>query len=313
MNYMGHLSKVWLILILLFIFPLSIGCSTIEGIIHPSEKCTQEGSKVQYNGPKANVVITKFINKSFKGKAGDQTEDGMTEMFGNALLATNRFFIQMRSSVNDLKQPSQGADLLMEGTITQFELGKTENGIIQPSSISLILNVSDVKTERKLISRNIIAKAPLMEKAIKMAVEESVQIVVAKTPLEYYRVSSIPSTSSFSSKETPKPPKPQPIATTSPSPPPEAKPEPPLRIIQVIWPYVNLRNGPGTNYRNVGNVKKGTLLALLEDGGDWLRIRLQNGKEVWVNKEATTLAQKPQPPPSSTPVPTSTPEKPNPM
>lgn len=313
MNYMEYLSKIWIIITLLFIFPLSISCSTIEGIIHPSEKCTQEGSKVQYDGPKANVVLTKFINKSFMGKAGVQTEDGMTEMFGNALLATNRFYIQMRSSVNSLKQTSQGTDLLVEGTITQFELGKTEDGINQPSSISLILNVSDIKTGRKLISRNVVAKAPLMEKAIKMAIEESVQIMVAKTPFDYYRVSSIPTTSSFPSNETLKPTKTQPTATTSSSIPPEAKPEPPLRIIQVIWPYVNLRNGPGTQYKNVGSVKKGTSLALLEDDGNWLRIRLQDGKEVWVNKEATTLAQKPQSPPSSTPAPSSIPEKPNPM
>lgn len=310
---MGHLSKTWLMIILLSIFPLSMGCSTIDGIIHPSEKSTQTGSKVQYNGPKANVVVTKFINKSFKGKAGVQTEDGMTEMFGNSLLATNRFYIQMRSSSNGLKQTPQGADLLVEGTITQFELGKTQEGITQPSSISLILKVSDIKTERKLISRNVVAEAPLMEKAIKMAIEESVQIMVEKTPSEYYRVSSIPPTSSPPSKENIKSSKTQPTPTTSPSTTPETKSEPPLRIIQVIWPYVNLRDGPGTSYKTVGSVKKGTSLALLEDNGDWLRIRLQDGKEVWVNKEATTLAQKPQPPPSSTPAPTSTPEKPNPM
>jgi len=54
-------------------------------------------------------------------------------------------------------------------------------------------------------------------------------------------------------------------------------------------------------------------LALLEDRGDWLRVRLQDGKEVWVSKEATTLTQKPQPPPSRTPAPTSAPEQPKPM
>jgi len=151
-----------------------------------------------------------------------------------------------------------------------------------------------------------------------MAIEESVQIMVAKTPFEYYRASfipttSIPTASSSPSKETLKSSKTQPTVTTSPSTTPEPKSEPPLRIIQVVWPYVNLRDGPGTHYKNIGRIKKGTSLALLEDDGDWLRIRLQDGKEVWVNKEATTLAQKLQPPPSSTPVPTSTPEKPNPM
>lgn len=313
---MRYIIKNWFIKILLLILPLSISCSTIEGIIHPTEKSTSpSGSKPQkesYKGPKANIVVTKFINKSSKGKIGGQTEDGMTEMFGNALLATNRFIVQVRQSANGSIQTPQGADLLVEGTITQFELGKTQDGMTQPSSISLLLNVIDIKTERKFISRNVVAKATLMEKAIKMAIDESVKIMVAKTPSEYYRVSSTPTPSSSPPKESLKPTKTQPKVTSS-SAPPEVKSEPPLRVIQVIWSYANLREGPGTYYKYVGSAKKGTSLALLEDEGDWLRVRLQDGKEAWVNKEATTLAHKPQSPPSSTPAPTSTPEKPNPM
>jgi len=153
-----------------------------------------------------------------------------------------------------------------------------------------------------------------MEKAIKIAIEESAKVIVAKTPAEYYRVSSIPTKSPPSPpKESSIPPKTQPEVTSLPPSPPPGKSEPPLRVIQVIWPYVNLREGPGMSYKNLGNIKKGTSLALLEDRGDWLRVRLQDGKEVWVSKEATTLGHKPQPPPSRAPAPTSAPEQPKPM
>jgi len=319
MSYMRHILKNSLLKIILFfvILSLSIGCSTIKGIIHPTEKSTSSSEptpqKKDYKGPKANVVVTKFIDKSSKGKASAQTEDGMAEMLGNALLATNRFIVQMRHYVNDSKQTIKGADLLVEGTITQFEPGR---GLIikTQSHVTFLLKVSDIKTGRKIISQNVEGKATPMEKAIKMALEESAKIIVAKTPSEYYRVSSPPTPSSPPPpKESPKPPKAQPEVTSLPSTPPPVKSEPPLRVIQVIWSYVNLREGPGTSYKNVGSIKKGISLVLLEDRGDWLRVRTQDGKEVWVSKQATTWAPNTPPPPSGTPAPPSTPPKPNPM
>ncbi len=292
------------------VFSFLVGCSMIKST-SSSGPTTQ---KEEYKGPKARVVVTKFIDKSSRGKTSIQTEDKMAEMLGNTLLATNRFIVQMRLADNNLKEPIKGADLLIEGTITQFEMGKSEDGQTQPPRIVLILNVIDIKTGRKLISQNVEGKGKPMEKAIKIAIEESAKVIVAKTPAEYYRVSSTLTKSPPSPpKESPKPPKTQPEITSLPPSPPPGKSEPPLRVIQVIWPYVNLRDGPGMSYKNLGNIKKGTSLALLEDRGDWLRVRLQDGKEVWVSKEATTLTQKPQPPPSRTPAPTSAPEQPKPM
>ncbi|MDO9123966.1 MAG: SH3 domain-containing protein [Deltaproteobacteria bacterium] len=108
------------------------------------------------------------------------------------------------------------------------------------------------------------------------------------------------------SRPTPEPPpKPVPPAVspsvpespkvTSPSPPPS------LRTTKVVWDSVNLREGPGLNYRAIGNAKKGTSLSILEDRGNWLRVRLQDGSEAWVNKAATSEA--PKPPPATTPKP----------
>jgi len=108
----------------------------------------------------------------------------------------------------------------------------------------------------------------------------------------------------YSVKEPP-PPKPPPAPpTVSPkvTPPP---PPLPLRITQVIWAYVNLREGPGMNYKVIGNVKKGTSLKILEVTGDWLHVRLEDGSEAWVSKLATSEA--------SNPSPSQTPPKPTPM
>jgi len=79
----------------------------------------------------------------------------------------------------------------------------------------------------------------------------------------------------------------------------------PLRVTEVAWATVNLREGPGMNHRVIGSAKKGTRLQVLEDRGEWLRTCLEDGKEVWVSKSATPEAPKtPSPPaPSSSAIP----------
>jgi uncharacterized protein YgiM (DUF1202 family) len=118
----------------------------------------------------------------------------------------------------------------------------------------------------------------LMEKAIRMTIEESASVVVAKTPPDAYRVA--PATPQ---KETPK--------TTPVS--PKVTPPPLLRTTQVTWDFVHLREGPGKNYKVIGSVKKGTSLKILEENGDWLHIRLEDGTTAWVSKSATSEAPKP--------------------
>ena len=140
------------------------------------------------------------------------------------------------------------------------------------------------------------SKTP-MEKAIRIAIEESASFIVAKTPPESYRVFPV-------IQETPKPPRRVKPEVTLPPSPPVATPKPALPVTQVIWSSVNLREGPGTNFKVVGNVQKGTSLTVLEGKGQWFRIRLEDGSEAWVIKSATSLAPKPPP---STPPPKPTP------
>jgi uncharacterized protein YgiM (DUF1202 family) len=92
-----------------------------------------------------------------------------------------------------------------------------------------------------------------------------------------------------------------------PSPIPKAMSETPLSVTKVVWTAVNLREGPGTSYKAVGNVKKGTSLAILAVKGNWLHVRLEDKSEAWVSKAATSEASKP---PSTSPT---TPSKPRPL
>jgi len=128
---------------------------------------------------------------------------------------------------------------------------------------------------------------------MRTAIEESASLIVAKTPPESYRVLAAPPKEA--SKTTPI------IAKVTP-------PPPSLPTTQVVWDSVNLRKGPGTSYKVVGNLKKGTSLKILEANGDWLRVRLEDGSTGWVSKLATSEA----PRPSSSPPPPTTPSQPQP-
>ncbi len=107
----------------------------------------------------------------------------------------------------------------------------------------------------------------------------------------------------------------QPPQTTLPSPPLSETPKPALpphpappqkpaaRTVKILWDTVNLREGPGLQYKIIGNVKKGTTLIILEERGNWFRVRLEDGKEAWVSKAATSDAPKSAPPAPSKPKP----------
>ncbi|MBM4338631.1 MAG: hypothetical protein FJ110_03715 [Deltaproteobacteria bacterium] len=105
----------------------------------------------------------------------------------------------------------------------------------------------------------------------------------------------------------PSPPPAQPTLAESPKVTPSTQPSPsltsPIRTTKIAWDSVNLRGGPGTNYKVIGNVKKGTPLSVFEEKGSWLRVRLQDGSEAWVIKAATSEAPKPSPAMTSKPKP----------
>ena len=306
-----------------------ISCSAIDKTIHPDEKPTspprrtyEQILKENYKGPKARAVIIKFIDKS-SGKEMSQVGDGMAEMLRNSLLATHRYIVQARKSPDDViksqdvregRRPNkeEEIDLLVEGVVKEFKPGIPGAGDETggTSRVTIVVTVTDPRTNQTLATEKVRGKATdfvetsrkrgglpevfkdflrtPMEKAMRTAIEESASFIVAKTPPESYRVLPVPpkeasKTTPVSAKVTPPPP-------------------PPLPTTQVVWDSVNLRKGPGTSYKVVGNVKKGTSLKILEASGDWLRVRLENGSTGWVSKLATSEAPKPSssPPPSPT-------------
>ena len=316
-----------------------IGCSAIDHAIHPDEKTAppsrptfEQILKEDYKGPKARVVVIKFIGKSVRGKETSQVGDGITDMLSNALVATNRYIVLVGKSLDDFiigqdigrpdrLKKEEVLDLLVEGTIKEFKPGIAGAGEGEGTSyVTLIVTVTNPRTNQELATERIRGKATdfggtvgkggvglpkilkdfsktPMEKALRIAIEESASFIVAKTPPESYRVFP-----TILQKETPKPALAPPPETPKVTPPPS----PPVRVTQVLWDFVNLREGPGMNYKVIGNAKKGTSLKILEIKGDWLRVRLEDGSEAWVSKLATSEAPKP-PPPSSTPI------KPTPM
>ena len=318
-----------------------ITCSAIDQIIHPDEKSAspawpnyEQILKENYKGPKARVAVSRFVDKSARGRDASRVGDGMVEMLRNALLATNRYIVQVRKSSDGAvkgqdignsghSKKEEEIDLLIEGTVREFKPGVAGAGDETGGSsyVSIVVTVTDPRTNKMIATERMRGKAAdiggttgrsksglpevfkdfsrtPMEKAIRMVIEESASFIVAKTPPESYKVPIVPPP-----QETPKPP-PVKREVTLPPQPPIATPKPMLPITQVIWSSVNLREGPGTNYKVVGNVQKGTSLTVLEDKGQWLHVRREDGSEAWVVKSATSLAPKPPPSPAPPPKPT---------
>jgi curli biogenesis system outer membrane secretion channel CsgG len=268
----------------------------------------------------------KFTDKS-SGKEMSQVGDGMAEMLRNSLMVTNRYLVQRRKSQDNAgknhdaregRNPSkeEEIDLLVEGVIKEFKHGIPGAGDETggTSYVTVIVTVTDPRTNQILATEKMRGKATdfagasgkhtelpevfkdfsrtPMEKALRISIEESASFVVAKTPPEAYRVLPAPQ------KETPKA---TPVTAKVAPPPP---PPPPLPTTKVVWDSVNLRKGPGTSHKVVGNVKKGTFLKILEANGDWFRVRLEDGSTGWVSKLATSDGAKASSAPPPTPPPT---------
>jgi curli biogenesis system outer membrane secretion channel CsgG len=294
-----------------------LGCAAVEPTTKsssPARLTYGQILKENYKGPKARVAVIRFVDRSARDKEMSQVGDGIAEMLRHALSATNRYIIQAGRSPDDTNgdqglgnngrvNKEKEIDLLVEGEIREFKSGIPGAGDESggASYVTIMVTMTDPRSKQILTTERVKIKATefggltrrvggplpevfkgfsktLMEKAIRMTIEESASIVVAKTPPYCYRVAPV-----VAQREASK------ITSVS----PKSTPPPPLRITQVSWEFVNLREGPGKDYRVIGNVKKGTSLKILEANGDWLRVRLEDGTTAWVNKSATSEAPKP--------------------
>ncbi len=350
----------WATLVILAMF---LSDASMAQLIKPKARGTpsqgptiDQAQKEDAFGPKARVAVTRFENKSAKG--GAEIGTGMSEMLANALFATNRFIVLEREAIGDVlgeqdfgasgrvKQETapaigeiEGADILVMGTITEFEPGTSgvggeaerafdlpghisrrvgetlgrikAGGAIKKSHVALIVKMVDAKTGRRLASEQVegtatdieglaglsrgtlagslsgYSKTP-MEKAIRICIEEAVKLITAKTPEKYFRGSVAPG------PQTPPPASglvsPAPKMTPSPQAPPQAS-APSSRVVFVKWPQVSLREGPGTNFKVTTQIQKGTALEVVEEQGQWFRVRLEDGQEGWVGR--ATVSESP--------------------
>ena len=56
-------------------------------------------------------------------------------------------------------------------------------------------------------------------------------------------------------------------------------------IVTVTWTFANVRSGAGNDYPSVATVKQGEKLIVIGEIGDWLNVRLEDGKEGWISNE----------------------------
>jgi len=348
-------------------------------VIKPKARGTKSGGQTidqaqreDEMGPKARVAVSRFEDKTAKGPSEIGT--GMAEMLGNALFATNRYIVLERQALDDVlleqdlgasgrvKQQTaarigeiEGADLLIMGTITEFEPGSSGaggekessfklpgrvrkevgdalgsvklGGGVRKSHLAIIVKVVDARTGRRLASEQVegtatdiegmsglsggvlsgafsgYSKTP-MEKAVRICIDEAVKLIVAKTPKEYYRVPAssdaqtdsqaasspppaVPQKSGASSK-SPSSGQPQAVTRSGASQPSAPASGPEARVVYVKWKTVSLRDGPGTNFKSLAEIKKGTALEIIEDKGQWIRVRLEDGQEGWIGKATTS-------------------------
>lgn len=73
------------------------------------------------------------------------------------------------------------------------------------------------------------------------------------------------------------PPAPEQPSTPPATPPKPEKPKPETRRGQVAARQLNVRSGPGTEHGIIGSLKQGDVVEILEQLGDWLKIKVESG------------------------------------
>ena len=68
---------------------------------------------------------------------------------------------------------------------------------------------------------------------------------------------------------------------------------PPTDPVRVSRTGVNLRDGPGMDFRAIGEVQPGETLSILAESGEWYRVRTGTGLTGWVSKVVVTQVSRP--------------------
>jgi curli biogenesis system outer membrane secretion channel CsgG len=176
--------------------------------VSTTEQSIDQAQLEAYNGPKARVAVYRFTDQTAKGGGTmrypyfawytPQIGNGMAEMLNDALLQSNRFIVLDRQGIKDVLSEQdlaangrvsretaapigevEGADLLIKGSITEFEPGSAGMhagaglgvfglpgailggvlGGLRQSHVAMIIQVVDARTSRLLFSTTVEGKA----------------------------------------------------------------------------------------------------------------------------------------------------------
>ena len=53
----------------------------------------------------------------------------------------------------------------------------------------------------------------------------------------------------------------------------------------LTWDFSAVKSAPGNNYSSIAAVRKGDKLTIMEQSGEWVRVRLENGQEGWIRSD----------------------------
>ena len=143
---------------------------------------------------------------------------------------------------------------------------------IEKEDRSLVVYLSTKAPQGRIDSSNLCGFYAEFEKTKSRAVAEPLPRV-APAPLEKTREASQRTVSPGTTSKS---------DSAAPPPPFASLPSAPNRTAQVNWSNVNLREGPGMNFKVVGSITKGTSVSILEEKREWLHIRIEEGKEAWI-------------------------------
>jgi curli biogenesis system outer membrane secretion channel CsgG len=177
--------------------------------VSATEQGIDQAQLEPYNGPKARVGVYRFADQTAKGGGTTrgypfygwytpQIGNGMAEMLSDALLQSNRFIVLDRQGLNDVLSEQdlaangrvsketaaptgqvEGADLLIKGSVTEFEPGSAGAGAgvglgmfglpgavlgglaggLSQSHVAMVIQVVDARTSRLLFSTTVEGKA----------------------------------------------------------------------------------------------------------------------------------------------------------
>ena len=57
-------------------------------------------------------------------------------------------------------------------------------------------------------------------------------------------------------------------------------------VVTVTWTSANIRSGAGNEFPVLMTVNKGDKLTIIGERGEWFNVRLEDGKEGWINSRA---------------------------